>query len=308
MVDTTLLSASMNPLRARLRRALAPAALACGCLIVIAAVFLAGQSFGARRARQAPLETLVDWRSELEAQREQLEHARRTAADQVDALAVRLGQMHAQLLRLDALGKRLTDMARLKRGEFDFDRPPAVGGPQAVLSATAAAPLFSSLLDDVARTIDDRERQLAALESVILARELTRQILPSGRPVLTGYLSSKFGRRVDPFTGHDAFHAGVDFVGAAGDPVLAVAAGVVSYAGPGGGYGQLVEVTHGQGLVTRYAHNQQVLVAQGATVRQGETIAVLGSTGRSTGPHVHFEVLQNGSPVDPLRFMRRIGS
>ncbi len=308
MVDTALLFAAANPFRVLLRRALAPAALACGCLIVIAAVFLAGQSFGERRARQAPLETVADWRSELEAQREQLERARRTAADQVDALAVRLGQMHAQLLRLDALGKRLTDMARLKRGEFDFDRPPAVGGPQTGLSAAAAAPLFPSLLDEVARTIDDRERQLAALESVILARELTRQILPNGRPVLTGYLSSTFGKRVDPFTGRDTFHAGVDFVGAAGDPVLAVAAGVVSYAGPGGGYGQLVEITHARGLVTRYAHNQQVLVAQGTTVRQGETIAVLGSSGRSTGPHVHFEVLQDGTPVDPLRFMRRIGS
>jgi murein DD-endopeptidase MepM/ murein hydrolase activator NlpD len=310
MVDTAIPCAPTRPfrLRLRLRRALGPVAVCCGCLVVIAAVFVAGQSFGERRARQAPFETLAGWRSELDGQREQLERARRTAADQVDALAVRLGQMHAQLLRLDALGKRLTQMARLKAGEFDFDGPPAIGGPQAALSGTAAAPLFPSLLDEVARTIDDRERQLAALESVILARELTRQVLPSGRPVLTGYLSSQFGRRVDPFTGHAAFHAGVDFVGAAGDPVLAVAAGVVSHAGPGGGYGQLVEITHAHGLVTRYAHNQSVLVAQGATVRQGETIAVLGSTGRSTGPHVHFEVLQNGTPVDPLRFMRRTRS
>lgn len=293
--------------RRRVRRLLAPVAVAAGCVIVITAVFLAGQSFGERRAREAPFEALDDWRTELGTQRAQLERARTAVADQVDALTVRLGRMHAQLLRLDALGKRLTAMARLKPGEFDFDREPALGGPESP-TAPGLMPSFGTLLDDVSRTIDDRERQFAALESVILARELTRQILPSGRPVASGYLSSRFGERVDPFTGHGAFHAGVDFVGAPGDPVLAVAAGVVSYAGSDGGYGQLVEITHGQGLVTRYAHNRKVLVTQGATVRPGETIAMLGSTGRSTGPHVHFEVLQNGVPVDPLRFMRRIGS
>jgi murein DD-endopeptidase MepM/ murein hydrolase activator NlpD len=307
MADTACSSFPM-PRRYWVRRMFAPAAVVCGCLVVITAVFFAGQSYGERRARQEPLETLTNWRVGLEAQREQLEVARRTVSDQVDALTVRVGRMHAQLLRLDALGKRLTEMARLKRGEFDFDRAPALGGPEGATAVSGAMASFSGLLDDVARTIHDRERQLAALESVILARELTRQILPTGRPVASGYLSSMFGKRVDPFTGHTAFHAGLDFVGAPGDPVLAVAAGVVSYAGSDGGYGQLVEITHGQGLVTRYAHNRQVLVMQGATVRQGDTIAVLGSTGRSTGPHVHFEVLQNGSQVDPLRFMRRVGS
>lgn len=298
---------TLPPQRRSVRRLLAPFAAVSGCVIVIAAVFLAGQSFGERRARQAPLDALTDWRVELGTQRAQLERARAAVSNQVDALTVRLGRMHAQLLRLDALGKRLTEMARLKAGEFDFDREPALGGPESPASPGLVPP-FNMLLDDVSRTIDDRERQLAALESVILARELTRQILPSGRPVASGYLSSRFGERVDPFTGHGAFHAGVDFVGAPGDPVLAVASGVVSYAGSDGGYGQLVEITHGQGLVTRYAHNRRIVVTQGATVRQGQTIAMLGSTGRSTGPHVHFEVLQNGVPVDPLRFMRRIGS
>jgi murein DD-endopeptidase MepM/ murein hydrolase activator NlpD len=280
-----------------------PGALAAGAVIVLAAVFLAGRSYGERSARQAPLRLVADWRADLVQQREALDRARSNVEDQVDALALRIGQMNAQLMRLDALGKRLTQMARLKAGEFDFDRPPGMGGPELPLAVAGAGPGFRSALDDLAGVIDDRERQLAALEAVILNRELSRQILPSGRPIDGGYVSSRFGERMDPITGHGAFHAGLDFVGAPGDPVLAVAAGVVSYAGPDGGYGQLVEIAHGNGLVTRYAHNSKVLVSRGMTVRQGQSIAKLGSTGRSTGPHVHFEVLQDGRAVDPQRFI-----
>jgi murein DD-endopeptidase MepM/ murein hydrolase activator NlpD len=287
----------------RVRRIAVPGALVLGGLLVLAAVFVAGQSFGERRARQAPLRVLADWRTDLAAQRVEFERARRAAQDQVDALAARMGQMNAQLLRLDALGKRLTQMARLKAGEFDFDRPPPMGGPELAPMGPGAGPSLDRTLDELAGVIDDRERQLSALEAVILNRDLSRQILPSGRPVASGYVSSRFGERMDPFTGHGAFHAGLDFVGAPGDPVLAVAAGIVSYAGPDGGYGQLVEITHGNGLVTRYAHNSRVLVARGATVRPGDRIAELGSTGRSTGPHVHFEVLQDGRQVDPQRFI-----
>lgn len=284
-------------------RFVVPGALALGAAIVLAAVFLAGRSFGERSAREAPLRVVADWRADLAAQRAELERARRAVDDQVDALAVRMGQMNAQLLRLDALGNRLTQMARLKAGEFDFDRPPAMGGPELALPASGSGPSLETALDELAGVIDDRERQLAALEAVILNRELSRQILPSGRPVAGGYISSRFGERMDPLTGHGAFHAGLDFVGAPGEPVLAVAAGVVSYAGPDGGYGQLVEIAHGNGLVTRYAHNSKVLVSRGMTVRQGQSIAELGSTGRSTGPHVHFEVLQDGRQVDPQRFI-----
>lgn len=284
-----------------------PGVLAIGAAIVLAAVFLAGRSFGERSAREAPLRVVADWRADLAQQRLELERARRTVEDQVDALAVRMGQMNAQLLRLDALGKRLTQMARLKAGEFDFDRPPAMGGPELSLPVAGAGPAFETALDDLASVIDDRERQLAALEAVILNRELSRQILPNGRPIASGYISSRFGERMDPITGHGAFHAGLDFVGAPGEAVLAVAAGVVSYAGPDGGYGQLVEIAHSNGLVTRYAHNSKVLVTRGVTVRQGQSIAELGSTGRSTGPHVHFEVLQDGRHVDPQRFIGQAG-
>ncbi len=150
-----------------------------------------------------------------------------------------------------------------------------------------------------------RDGQLAALENVILARELNAQIHPEGRPVKAGFVSSHFGERQDPFSGHQAFHRGVDFAGSAGAEVVAVAAGVVTWSGTKAGYGNLVEISHGNGYVTRYGHNQRNLVSVGATVKKGEPIALMGSTGRSTGPHVHFEVLRNGKQVNPASFIGR---
>ena len=138
---------------------------------------------------------------------------------------------------------------------------------------------------------------------MILARELKEEIHPEGRPVATGFISSYFGERADPFDGTEAFHKGVDFAGTAGSNVVAVAAGVVTWAGERSGYGKLIEISHGDGFVTRYAHNERTLVTVGQTVKRGERIALMGSTGRSTGPHVHFEVLRNGRQVNPLSFI-----
>ena len=233
--------------------------------------------------------------------------ARQSVEDQVGALATRVGQMHARLIRLDALGKRLTEIANLERGEFDFDAPPAVGGPDAdvaVAGAAPAVPVLDDMLDTLLRSIDDRGRQLAALETLIMSRELARQVVPGGRPVESGYISSFFGNRTDPFHGKAAFHAGIDFAGAPGTQVLSVADGVVSFAGRDGSFGKLVEITHGNGYVTRYAHNSTILVEAGQTVRRGDPIALMGSTGRSTGTHLHFEVLRDGRPVNPLSFVR----
>jgi murein DD-endopeptidase MepM/ murein hydrolase activator NlpD len=157
----------------------------------------------------------------------------------------------------------------------------------------------------VGAAIDDRGRQLTALQNLILTRELARQIVPGGRPVESGYISSLYGQRTDPFDGHNAFHSGLDFAGTAGTRVLAVADGIVSHAGVDGGYGRLIEITHGNGYVTRYAHNAKLLVEPGRTVKRGDPIALMGSTGRSTGTHLHFEVLRDGRPVNPLSFVRR---
>lgn len=248
--------------------------------------------------------TLARWNEDLAVQSEQLARIEQDADDQVATLATRVGRMQAQLIRLDALGKQLTEVAKLKRGEFDFEQPPAVGGPE-IAGEGPVVPALDAMLDTMDAQIDDRRRQLTALQNLIMTRELARQIVPGGRPVESGYISSLYGQRTDPFDGNQASHHGIDFAGAAGTRVLAVADGIVSQTGIDGGYGRLVEITHGNGYVTRYAHNAKVLVKPGQTVKRGEAIALMGSSGRSTGTHVHFEVLRNGRAMNPLSFVKR---
>jgi murein DD-endopeptidase MepM/ murein hydrolase activator NlpD len=293
--------------RVDLSRPRTAALLAGTSLILVAAAFLAGTVVGWNEAEKSSIGRLEELSAGLAEQRETIAEARRMADEQVSALAARVGQMHARLIRLDALGKRLTEVANLDHGEFDFDAAPAIGGPEveAFVGEGPTVPTLDDLLASLDATIGDRSRQLAALETLILSRELARQLVPGGRPVESGYISSFFGQRADPFTGESAFHAGLDFAGAPGTRVLAVADGVVSYAGRDKGYGKLIEITHGGGYVTRYAHNASVLVQPGQTVRRGDAIALMGSTGRSTGPHVHFEVLRDGRPVNPMSFVGR---
>jgi len=286
------------------RRALVVSLASLTFLSLLAGAFVAGSRLG---ANAPPGDfTVARWNADLAAQRDALARTRAVVDDQLGTLAARVGQMQAQLLRLDALGRHLTELAKLDRGEFDFDHPPALGGPRSdAAGAGPVAPDLEETLDAVGEAIDDRHRQLTALQNLILTRELARQIVPGGRPVESGYISSLYGRRTDPFDGKNAFHAGLDFAGAAGSRVLAVADGIVSHAGPDGGYGRLIEITHGNGYVTRYAHNAKLLVERGETVRRGDPIALMGSTGRSTGTHLHFEVLRDGRSVNPLSFVRR---
>ena len=272
-------------------------------LALLASAFVAGSRYGST----GPLGefTLARWNEDLATQRVTLEKTRAAVDDQVAALATRVGRMQAQLMRLDALGRQLTEVAKLDRGEFDFDHPPAVGGPRTEAGAGPVVPALEDMLDSVGAAIDDRGRQLNALQNLILTRELARQIVPGGRPVESGYISSLYGQRTDPFDGRNAFHQGIDFAGTPGTRVLAVADGIVSHAGVDGGYGRLIEITHGNGYVTRYAHNAKLLVEAGQTVKRGDPIALMGSTGRSTGTHLHFEVLRDGRPVNPMSFVRR---
>jgi len=271
-------------------------------LALLASAFVAGNRYGST----GPLGefTVARWNEDLATQRAMLDKTRVAVDDQVAALATRVGQMQAQLIRLDALGRQLTEVAKLDRGEFDFDHPPAVGGPRTEAGAGPIVPALNDMLDSVGAAIDDRGRQLSALQNLILTRELARQIVPGGRPVESGYISSLYGQRTDPFDGRNAFHQGLDFAGMPGTRVLAVADGIVSHAGIDGGYGRLIEITHGNGYVTRYAHNAKLLVEPGQTVKRGDPIALMGSTGRSTGTHLHFEVLRDGRPVNPMSFVR----
>ena len=247
------------------------------------------------------------WRREL-AQQEAVVSATRQALQQnLDALALRLGQMNAHVVRLDALGDRLTQMANLTDGEFDFTSAPALGGPEEPLPDTELAKLtgVASALDALDQQLADRARQLGVLEELLTNRKLRDEVHPEGRPVSVGYISSRFGTRNDPFTGRRAFHKGVDFAARAGAEIVAVASGVVIWSDPRQGYGELVEVNHGNGYVTRYAHNADNLVAVGDTVKRGQVIARMGRTGRATGPNLHFEVLLNDRPVDPLSYISR---
>jgi murein DD-endopeptidase MepM/ murein hydrolase activator NlpD len=273
-------------------------------LVMLAGAFVAGRHY----ASGGPLGefTLARWNEDLATQRTMLDKTRAAVDDQVAALATRVGRMQAQLIRLDALGRRLTEVAKLDRGEFDFEQPPAVGGPRMeAAGAGPVVPVLEDMLDSVDAAIDDRGRQLTALQNLILTRELARQIVPGGRPVESGYISSLYGQRTDPFDGGSAFHQGLDFAGTPGTRVLAVADGIVSHAGVDGGYGRVIEITHGNGYVTRYAHNAKLLAEPGQTVRRGDPIALMGSTGRSTGTHLHFEVLRDGRAVNPLSFVQR---
>jgi murein DD-endopeptidase MepM/ murein hydrolase activator NlpD len=229
---------------------------------------------------------------------------RQQVQDRVDAMSMRVGELNAHVIRLDALGKLLTQMAGIDNRELNFDGPPAFGGPEEGSGGAAAqVPDLNTLLNDMQRKLERRDVQLLALENVVLSRSLNQAVKPEGRPVLEGYISSYFGGRQDPFDGSDAVHRGVDFAGPAGSQVMAVAAGVVTRAEAASGYGNLVEINHGNGYVTRYGHNQRVLVRVGDTVSRGTSIALMGSTGRSTGPHVHFEVLLNGLHLNPLKFI-----
>lgn len=245
-------------------------------------------------------------RAELERQRRELESSKQRAQENINALTLRLAELQSRVVRLDALGERLTEMAQLDKGEFDFQTPPAQGGPAAADEVLAQAELddFMVSFEGLSKQLDDREQQLAVLESMLMTRNLEDEVFPAGFPAEKGWLSSFFGTRTDPFTGRPARHEGVDIAGKLGTKILAVAAGVVTWSGERYGYGTMVEVNHGNGYVTRYAHNSENLVEVGDTIKKGQAIALMGSSGRSTGPHVHFEVLRHGRVVDPIKYVR----
>lgn len=273
--------------------------------------FAGGYLYSAHTGSGVSFNTVASLTDELEMQRDAIGRARQQNEDTLDALSIRVGQMNARVIRLDALGRRLTEMADLDEGEFEFDSVPAIGGPAepdegfvATGSATAVPEVLAAMRDlDI--QLDNREAQLAVLESMLLDQNLSDRVYPKGRPVKSGWMSSYFGRRTDPFTGKPANHLGVDFAGKAGAEVIAVADGVVTWSSPRYGFGKLVEINHGNGYATRYAHNSENLVSVGEEVRKGQTVALMGNTGRATGPNLHFEVLQNGKRVNPVTFIRQ---
>lgn len=268
---------------------------------------IGGYVLGKQDSELGPTALLAVFNKELVSQRKDLTEARQMTTDTMDALAMRLGNLQAHVIRLDALGDRLTKMAKIENGEFDFTTEPAQGGPESAGQTTAESvdmPEFLAALDNLSKQLDDRAQQLGLLETMIMSRNLEDEVLPAGRPILNGWLSSYYGIRTDPFHGRKEMHKGIDFAGKMGSDVVAVAAGVVTWASKRYGYGNLVEINHGNGYVTRYGHNQDIIVKVGDRINKGQILAKMGSTGRSTGPHVHFEVLKDGQNVDPISYIR----
>ncbi|HTX24715.1 MAG TPA: M23 family metallopeptidase [Steroidobacteraceae bacterium] len=284
-------------------------ALAAIMLAILGTAFAIGMQLGQRTGRALGSQQLGRWSSILADQKSEITNLKRQLQDQTAALAIRIARLDAHVVRIDELGKRLTSMAHIDHRDLNFDEDPPTGGPEGDDDGVSPQiPDLSSSLSELEQRVELRDAQLSALENVMLTRDLNASIRPEGRPVEQGFISSYFGPRTDPITGRQEFHKGVDFAGNAGDTVIAVAAGVVTWAGDRSGYGILVEIDHGKGYVTRYAHNERTLVSVGQTVTRGQPVALMGSTGHSTGPHVHFEVLHNGRQVNPLAFIEQSAS
>jgi murein DD-endopeptidase MepM/ murein hydrolase activator NlpD len=248
---------------------------------------------------------LIDeWQADVHSQQVQLTHIREEAEADIDALSSRIGLLQAHVMRLDALGRKLVQMASIDTNEFDFDSSPPLGGPEADVDKVIEQAELSKAIDKLGLQLNDRENQLVVMEGLVLNENLQKEVEPSGRPITKGWLSSYYGMRTHPLSGRREMHKGIDFAGAMGGQVIAVAKGVVTYSGKRYSYGNLIEIAHGNGYSTRYAHNSRLLVSVGDTVEKGFQIAEIGSSGRSTGPHVHFEVLKNGREVNPIPFIR----
>ncbi len=241
-------------------------------------------------------------------------HAEHTKESQVllkesiDTMAHRLGEMQASLMRLDSVGMRVIKLAGIDPKDFDLDKKIAMGGAKLEsLNQSFSISQLTEVANLTDHLLNDRADKLQMLEERLNLNYSKNQLIPSGKPVVSGWLSSNFGWRIDPFTRKRAFHEGVDWVAKPGSDILAAAGGVVIYSRKHPQYGNMIEIDHGNGYVTRYAHAEELAATVGEVVLRGQKVATVGSTGRSTGPHLHFEVLKNGKPQNPRKFFKRSG-
>ena len=254
--------------------------------------------------RDAAMRDLLSLRAQIELQKGELKDVESDSRRNLDALAMQIGQLRAQATRLNALGDRLTQVGKLEDGEFDFAAEPALGGPEEEASESASPLPLGNDIESLRAEFERQEAQLGVLENLLFDRKIDNALLPTGMPVAHGYVASGYGTRTDPISGRQAVHLGVDFDVPMGSDVLAVAEGVVTYSAVRNGYGNVVEIDHGNGYMTRYAHNSRNVVEVGTRVHIGQVLAKVGSSGRSTGPHCHFEVWLNGRPVNPIAYVR----
>ena len=243
-------------------------------------------------------------------QRQEAQKTEEAVQGHLSAMAMKLGDLQAQMLRLDSLGERLARLAGLKPQELpalDAASVPGRGGPVPTLRRDFTVDEFTTMLSQLSHQVDERSDQLGVLEALVVTDSANKKFLPTLSPIEDGWFSSNFGWRVDPFNGQNSFHEGIDFPAEAGTVIDAAASGKVIYADVHPAYGKMLEIDHGNGLVSRYAHCSTLLVKEGDLVMRGQRVATVGSTGRSTGPHLHFEVRLNGVPQNPARFLQPTG-
>ena len=219
-----------------------------------------------------------------------------------NAVGRSLAMVESRILRVEALGERLSVLSGIEDGEFRFGYDPPAGGP---LNISATNINQESKLYDLVSRVERKRRELQILEAIITNKQLFNDASPAGKPVKWGWISSPYGERLDPLTGRPAWHNGMDFAGRPDSEVVVVASGIVVHVGRNDSYGQVIDVGHGGGYLTRYAHHKEALVRRGDVVRKGDVIALMGNSGRTTGPHVHFEILKDGTQIDPTSYVTR---
>ncbi len=252
-------------------------------------------------------QTMAEMKLEILQQQDMLDQLAREQESNVNALAARLAELQAASTRLDALGERLVQLGKLDPEEFNFNQPPPVGGPEMFIGDSQSSVMgLGGSISRLSEILNSQYARLDALQLLLLDRNLESERTPAGWPVSSGWISSGFGERNDPFTGKRARHQGLDFAGIKGSEILGVASGVVIWSGSRQGYGKMLEIDHGNGYVTRYAHNDELLVKVGDGITAGQTIAKMGETGRASSPHVHFEVLHKGKHVNPYKFVKQM--
>jgi murein DD-endopeptidase MepM/ murein hydrolase activator NlpD len=254
----------------------------------------------AAEVRLPALQQLVAAAQQAEAERE------RTFVQQnLNSMAIKLGEMQAQLTRLDALGERLSALSGIRPQEFRAAEAPGMGGaaPTQLPPQNLSLGEFSEKLLSLARQVESRNDMLGVLEAQLFEQAVKKKMIPTMMPVKASYNPSGFGKRIDPFNGQWAMHEGIDFIADYGSQILAAAGGVVIFAGFHPQYGYMIDIDHGNDLVTRYAHCSKLLVREGDLVQRGRKIGEVGSTGRSTGAHLHFEVRFRGAPQNPAKFL-----
>ena len=267
------------------------------CLGLVASGFLLKQSDIVDAA------VIESWHAKLSEQDAVVEELQTQSVARRLAVGRQIAEMQARLWRMEALASYMHESSGLPKDEFDFDSPVSLGGPLSENAEVLGVENLDDRLLSLSERLKRREAELSILDQVLVGVYTEKGATPEGAPIVQGWMSSPFGERVDPISGKKAWHEGMDFAGAEGSDVVAVANGVVVFAGQRSGYGKMIEISHGADLRTRYGHHQELLVHAGQTVKRGDVIGLMGSSGRSTGPHVHFEVLKSGKPVNPAKYV-----